>query len=230
MLAIFCGEDTVSARKSLLGFIDNMKKQSHTLVEVDYSEIPQLANAEIISNLFGEQAIYQITHLSKKYKGRTKTPFKDAVQTIAMRKDLTLISWERDIPAFKLTSLKRIATSFEEHKPEKSIFELLDSFKPGNLTQVLRVLTVVAKTQEEGFMYAMICKHIKKLIQIRAGETPQGLPPWQKAKLLAQAQAWDEKKLILFYYGLTKIDLSLKSHSGPFSLLESLEILACHYV
>ncbi|MCA9372413.1 hypothetical protein KC726_06015 [Candidatus Woesebacteria bacterium] len=230
MLTVICGEDSAAARDALNAIKTRLKEQSFTIEDVGLSDIERLTHQDVVSNLFGQQAVYVIDGLSKKYKGREKTPFKEAVQTIAKRKDITLIDWEDGISAYRISPLKRIATTFNEYKPKKSIFQLLESAYPNNKRTFISTLREVAKTHDDFFIYTMLWKHIRTLIQLTVDPTTLKLAPWQKSKLSMQAKQWKEKRLTLYYYGLTKIDASMKTSAQSFSIIDSLELLACYYL
>lgn len=231
MLTLICGEDSVASRQKLQELKEKYKAQGYSINEVSAGDVPDLlSNAEGVTNLFGQESIYIVEKLSSKYKGRTKTPFKEAVQEIAKSTSIHLIDWESGKSAYELSALKRISTAFYEAKPSQSIFQLLDNCYPGNLKSFLRSIDEVNKTQDIGFIYALICKHVRKLILAQADALDNKTPPWQRGKLKTQASQWDEKSLIKFYEGLARIDISMKTSSTSYDLRASLELLVCYYL
>lgn len=231
MLTIIAGEDTVVSRQKLQELREQYKKKGYSIDQVPVVEIPELLkNAEGVTNLFGQASVYIVENVSSKYKGRAKTPFKEAVQELAKSQSIHLIDWEDGKSAYDLSSLKKIATTFYEAKPAKNIFELLDACYPGNLTQFLQALEIVNQSQDIGFIYALLYKHIRKLILTAEGIADSKTPPWQRGKLTYQAQKWDKNKLIKFYEGLARIDISMKTSSTTYNLRESIELLVCYYL
>jgi DNA polymerase III delta subunit len=231
MLTIFAGEDSAASRRSFTSFIDSYKDKNYDIRSVSISEIESIALDDVgVTNLFGQEQIYTVENASKKYKGRVKTPYKTAVLTIAKDKNKMLIDWEDGKSAYDLSTFKRIATDFRESKAERSIFEVLDDCYPGNLRQFLASYHTVLKSSDASFIFAMLCRHIRKLIQAQSSVYEKGSQSWQRIKIDQQARLWDQKKLKTFYDGLARIDISSKSQSSPYDLSESLEVLVCYYL
>lgn len=231
MLTVIGGEDSVASRHKLQELKEKYKTQGYSIDDVPAGDVPDLLkNAEGVTNLFGQESIYIVEKLSSKYKGRTKTPYKEAVQEIAKSSTIHLIDWESGKSAYELSSLKRIATAFYEAKPSQSIFELLDNCYPGNLKTFLRSIDEVNQSQDIGFIYALLCKHVRKLILAQADALDSKTAPWQRGKLKSQAARWEEKNLLKFYEGLARIDISMKTSSTSYDLRDSLELLVCYYL
>lgn len=231
MLTIIAGEDTIQSRQKLQELKEQYRKKGYSIDHVTISEIADLLKtADGVTNLFGQESIYITENASSKYKGRAKTPYKEAVQEIAKSTSINLIDWEEGKSAYDLTTIKKIATSFYEAKPEKSIFELLDACYPGNLSEFLKSLVIVNSSQDIGFIYALLCRHVRKLYLTSEGVADTKTPPWQRGKLSFQAKKWDTMKLMKFYEGLARIDTSMKTSSTPYDLRKSLELLVCYYL
>lgn len=231
MLTIVCGEDIQKARASFLALIESYKKKGFAIQSVSLTELPDVyKNATGVVDLFGQESVYIVDRLSSKYAGRAKTDFKDVVQAVSKHTTFHLLDWEEGKSAYDLTSLKKLASTFIEEKPDKNIFQLLDSCYPGNLKQFVALLEEVDRTQDSMFMYTLIWRHIRKLILARENALDASTPPWQRGKLAQQANHWEGKKLSSFYEGLIRIDLGMKSSTSTFDIKDSLEILACHYL
>ncbi len=231
MLTIIAGEDTIRSRQKLQELKEQYRKKGYSTDQVNVSDIPELLKtADGVTNLFGQESIYITENASSKYKGRAKTPYKEAIQEIAKSTSIHLIDWEDGKSAYDLSAMKKIATSFYEAKPEKSIFELLDACYPGNLNDFLRYLTIVNSSQDIGFIYALLCRHVRKLYLASEGVVDSKSSSWQRGKLSFQAKKWDSTKLMKFYEGLARIDTSMKTSTTPYDLRKSLELLVCYYL
>lgn len=231
MLTIVAGEDSISSRKKLQELKEKYKTEGYSIESTAPADVPELVKtAEGVTNLFGQESIYVVEKLSSKYKGREKTAFKEAVQEIAQSTTIHLIDWESAKSAYELSALKRISTSFFEAKPQKGIFELLDACVPGNLSEFLNSVDQVNKTQDMGFIYALLCKHVRKLILASENALDSKTAPWQRGKLKTQAGTWDQIKLVKFYENLARIDISMKTSSTPYDLRGSVELLVCYYL
>ena len=231
MLTIICGEDQITARRFLLSMKDSYKNKGYSLQNVAANDLTEVyKNSSGVVDLFGQKTVYFVDSLSKQYKGRVKTPYKRTVEAITKDKNIYLIDWEAGKSGYELSTLKRLADSFQEYKPTKNVFQLLDSCYPSNLRNFLSTLNVVLNTQEQMFVYTLLTRHVKKLIMAGDGHFDSKTAPWQKSKLQSQSRLWKLKNIIGFYEGLIKIDISTKSGSGTFDIRDSIEILACYYL
>ena len=231
MLTVICGEDQQTARKYLLSIKDSYKKKGYSLMEVLAADLPEVyKNSSGVVDLFGQKSVYFVDGLSKQYKGRTKTPFKQTVEALSKDKNIHLIDWEAGKSGYVLSTLKKISYSFQEYKPGKNVFQLLDFCYPGNLKNFLLTLAIVLNTQEEMFVYTLLTRQIKKLLMASDGHFDSKTAPWQRGKLQSQARMWKLKQLVNFYDGLIRIDVATKSGSSRFTIRDSIEILACYYL
>jgi len=231
MLTVICGEDQETARKYLLSIKDSFKKKGYSLMEILVADLPEVyKNSSGVVDLFGQKSVYVVDGLSKQYKGRTKTPFKLTVEALSKDKNIHLIDWEAGKSGYVLSTLKKLAGSFQEYKPSKNVFQLLDFCYPGNLTNFLFTLDIVLKTQDQMFVYTLLTRHIKKLLMASGGDFDNKTAPWQRGKLQSQAKMWKIKALVNFYDGLIRIDVATKSGSSTFDIRDSIEILACYFL
>jgi hypothetical protein len=76
----------------------------------------------------------------------------------------------------------------------------------------------------------MLFRHVRQLVLVANEAISTKVPPWQKFKLMGQTKKWDKKKIVDFYSGLIKIEISSKTSANPYGIAKSLEILACHYL
>ena len=231
MLTVIAGEDIVASRKKLLEVKTDYVSKKYNPVFLALSNIlDKIKIDEQEVNLFGDSSVYFIENLSKKYNGRQKTVFKDSIVEFSKNRNITLVDWEAGKSAYDISGLKRIATTFIECKPSKSIFELLDSCYPKNLKTFIKSYRELTLTQDEMFIFIMLVKHIRNLILAKVDALPQSIKPWQRSKLTHQSALWTEKNLVSFYDGLAKIDIALKTGASSYSIGQSLELLLCYYV
>lgn len=232
MLTIICGEDEVEARLKFKNFTSKFKNEGNILLNVALNNLEDVLKDENggVADLFGNTAIFLTEYLSKKYKGREKTTFKDKIVNIAKNNNVHLIDWEGGKSAYDLSSLKKISTTFLESKPTKNIFDLLDSCYPKNLKNFLEIFDKVAETQEEIFIYTLLWRHMKNVILAKLNYQALKLAPFQKVKIANLANKWDEKNLLNFYEKLLNIDISTKLSTNPYSYNNSVKLLVCYYL
>jgi len=231
MLTVIAGEDIVASRKKLLEIKKDYVSKNYNPVSLALSDILEnIRTDEQEVNLFGDSSVYFIENLSKKYNGRQKNVFKDSIVEFSKNKNIALIDWEAGKSAYDISGLKRIATTFIEYKPSKSIFEVLDSCYPKNLKIFIKSYRELTLTQDEMFIFTMLVKHIRNLILAKVAALPPTIKPWQRSKLTQQSALWTEENLVSFYDGLAKIDIALKTGTSSYTIGQSLELLLCYYV
>jgi len=231
MLTVIAGEDSITSRSKLQSLKKTFGEKGYAITDTTVSNLEEiLKDSSGVRDLFGKQSVYFVEGISQKYKGREKTPFKETVQHIANEKGIHVIDWENGKSAYELSGLKRIATTFDEYKPGKNVFQLLEVCTPGNLKIFIDTFAIVSKTQDITFIYALLWKHVRKLIQAKNNTLESSIPSWQAQKLSFQADRWDTKTLVSFYEKLAGIDVSIKTNQTTYDLKESIELLVCYYL
>ena len=232
MLTIICGEDTAASRK----YFDDLKKQylteNYFASEVKPEQVSEitkeLANS---NNLFEEKRLFITTNLDKYYKKitfrkRGEDPLSKALSEISASKQIIVLDWE-DKSAWEL-KIKKI-TPVKEFKMKEDIFKLLDSLYPKNKLNFLQILDSLSQSTEEQFIFIMLARHIRNLILAASNSLPN-MAPWQKSRVISQAQKWSSENLVKFYEGIQRIDIGLKTSSNPQGIKKSLDILACFFL
>jgi hypothetical protein len=231
MLTIICGEDIPAARQQLVSLKEKYKEKGYAIRQIPLNELPQIyKSSQGVVDLFGQESVYFVDNISSKYKGRGKNEFKDTIADISKNPTTHIVSWEEGKSAYDLSTIKKLATTFDEYKPSRTIFQLLDDCYPGNLKTFLSSLEIVSTSQDILFVYTLLWRHIRKLLLANEHIFDKSIQSWQKPKLIQQANMWDNKKLIYFYEGLIRIDQGMKTSSSTFDMKESIEILACYYL
>jgi len=240
MLTIVCGEDTVKARSYYISLKDIYQKKGYEVNKLNPSQIEevQLWIGEN-QNLFSDKQVFFIENLESriiKSRGRKSSkPKKNSFKTIeeivselAQDANIELVDWEggkqgREIKSHSIAQIK-------EFKLSASIFKLQDSCFPGNVTNFIQLLREVSSFQDEQFIFIMITRSARSLLLAYDNLFGKTVQSWQQYKLKKQALLWTKTKLLGWYEGLFRIDLSTKSGTNPYGVLKSLEILACHYL
>ena len=224
MLTIICGEDTIASRQHFQKIKDEYKTRGYEicLIQKADPETLRIQTSEMDS-LFSLKRAFFSEHLVKYLKRSKSKEVLAQIQEI-MKSDIEWYDWEQ-YQAREIANPK--GATIKEFKPASSIFQLLDECYPGNLKQFINNMNYVLETQEDGFIYAMLCKHIRGLIQVKSGGGAS-ISPWQRGKLMTQARLWPEEKLIAFYEGLGRIDVSVKTSASPYGIKKSLDILASY--
>lgn len=227
MIQIVCGEDVVSARSYVAKLKGHYKDKSYLVQDIQPNEIFDIQKlGEHSASLFEEQRVFFVRNLGP-YLSKSRK-FSPTVKELASNEEVYVIDWEEGKSAYEIgVKDKKL---IKEFKPSSTIFSFLDSCVPKNRKQFITQLHNVLETQDEMFTYIMLCRHIRSLITARYNSFADRIAPWQKMKLSSLTKQWEEQKLIQFYEGLAKIDQSIKTSATPFSIKQSLEILALYYL
>lgn len=229
MLLTVCGEDTGASRNYISQLKQEYKKKDYEILNIAAKDIEeQYKNDMSAGTLFSLKKVLFLDNLSQYAARKRDKIFLEMMAAIQSDKELDVINWEGNKTARDLNA--KVYGTIKEFKPSESIFSLLEACYPGNFPQFIAALHSVSTYQEEGFIFAMLCKHIRSLILASANALPATVMAWQKSKLTAQANRWNEKKLIAFYEGLARIDAGLKTSSNVYGLTASIELLICYFM
>jgi hypothetical protein len=228
MLTIICGEDVVAAREYFSKLRHDLEAGNLSIQDVDPVTIKdEISKNDTVLNLFSDKVIYFTSGLNGYIsRGGRTTP--EYIEQISQSKELEVYDWEpgkssRDLRLAKYGTVK-------EFKPQKNIFHLLDACYPGNRQGFLTLLQTVAQSSDDMLIFTLLSRHMRALLLSKYGEFGPRVQPWQRGKIQSQAKYWQDEKLAGFYEGMTRIDVSLKTSGTPYTLKESLDILACYYL
>lgn len=237
MLTIICGEDIVSSRNYLSQIKEELKTKGEEVTNLSPQEVPDILKWQGDNlNLFSSKLVFITDHLEaliirkrgeKSIKKSAVKTLEEIVLEIASRKDIELIDWEEK--AGREIKLKDSA-KVKEFKPAKSIFKLLEACVPGNLKGFVEILSLIAESQDETFIFIMLYRHIRTLLLAYEGIFASTIQSWQRHNLTSQAKRWTQNNLLDFYEGLYRLETTTKSGTNPFGVKKSLEILACYYL
>ena len=227
MLTIICGEDIIASRNYFVSLRKDYSSKGFEIKSLKFEEIGEISRwlAESAS-LFFQKKVFFTEHLNKKIKKDSKQ-LTSELEKIAKMKDVELIDWE-EVSQWEL-KLKKIG-KVKEFKPSQSIFKLLDSLFPGNRKEFVSMLYRLGENLDENFIFIMLARLVRNLIIVKEGAVPQKIQSWQIYRLKSQASRWKIENLVNFYEALFKIEVGQKTSSNPFSVKESLAILACHFL
>ncbi|MBI2051242.1 hypothetical protein HYT33_00600 [Candidatus Roizmanbacteria bacterium] len=228
MITIICGEDVVSSRNYFRDMVKKYQEKNFAIQKIHAEQLGEITTEEAESpSLFGQKKIYIVENLSKEAAkgGSFLTKFLSKIQHL---KEKELIDWE-DGTAKRDLKFGAIGT-IKEFKPQKNIFQLLESCYPSNLTVFLSLLTGISTAQNIGFVYIMLARHMRNVLLTKLGAKSARLQAWQVQKLKKQAVYWEKESLISFYDKLLSLDISQKTGKSVYALKSSLELLACYYL
>ena len=227
MIIVVCGEDIAASRDYYNKLRIESQEKGYGISFISSSDLSDIPKWLALSpTLFSQKSVYFTEHLNKKI-GRGTGTLKRDLESIAADKTTVLHVWE-EISARELKFGKVI--TIKEFKPSVSIFKLLDCCTPTRRVAFLDTLKTLTFDQDMSFIFLMVVRHIRKLILARENVFEGTVQPWQKGKLTSQALLWPTERLFALYDTLFRIDISMKSSATPYTLRQSLDIMAVHFL
>ncbi len=227
MFLLVTGEDVVASRNYIHSLKKGYKEKQHRVVDVSPSDLENEMKNEMDISLFGEPTIYftsgLLGHWSKK-----KIKHAEGMKTLLDHQFVKVINWEDGKSLYELKL--KAAPHIKEYRLNTSVFTLQDMLIPGKKVEFINTLNKLKESQDPFMLYTLIHRHTRLLLLLNTGQNPGRVSPYVKSKAESQARRWDSAKLSQFYFGLTKIDQAVKTSSTPYSIPQSLEILACYYL
>ena len=227
MLTIICGEDTVQSRAHFIKLQQEYKAKGYYVEKINPNQIEEIAFSKGNDGmLFNDQKMYTVQNLSSFTARKRSKEFEGVMKSVIDSPLIELLDWEEK----SAREIKIKAPKIIEFKPPETIFQLQESCYPGNQKQFIFFLRTLAETQEEGFIFTMLTRHIRTVFLAKTKQLPSTVPFWMKQKFESQANKWSNNSLSGFYEGLAKIDVSLKTSNNIYGIKGSIELLSCYYL
>jgi hypothetical protein len=227
MLTIICGDNLVDSRRYYSDLQLKFRQEKKEIIVLNAKDIFNLDLwLKDALTLFASEKVFFTENLERLVNKRQKELWEKLSQIINDQ-EIQLYDWEGKAQwELKLKSAAKIY----EFKLSATIFKLIDNFYPGNKQNFIKQLNSLAQTVEAGFIFAMLVKQVRNLILLKTGQELSKIAPYQQLKLKQMVKYWHKDKLFQVYEALLKIDINLKTSSSPFSLLQSLDIIACYFL
>lgn len=212
-MIIIHGEDSNKSYQRLISLTEELQNKQFEVITHDIQELEiTLLRQELgSSGLFGSSKCFVFKNILSSNKSKNKDKI---IETINLATSHEIIIWENK--AVSVSALK----SFPQAKVESFaispvIFKFLDSLRPGNTKNILLSWK---KMQEEGiepeFVFAMLVRQIKLLLQAKSGPGSLKLAPYPARLITTQSAYFTEKHLLDLYKRLYDIDEKIKTGTG----------------
>jgi DNA polymerase III delta subunit len=229
MLTVVCGEDNVASRNYFLSLKNECGRKNYEARNIIPAEIEEIRKWLADSpSLFLQRRVYFVENLNKKISRKGNPQLIKTLEELIKDKNLEIVDWEDSIPSRFLKFPK--GAIIKEFRPSQNIFKLLDSCYPGNLIKFLNLLETLPSDVEDTFIFIMLVRHLKNLILVKNNTSPPKMQSWQVGRLKSQTKWWSMDKLLGFYDGCYRIDVSVKTSKNPYTIKRSLELMACYYL
>lgn len=223
MIRFLHGENIVKSRLALMEIINQSRENGLEVETLNGQQLTfdQLRPALSSGSLFGTGKLVVVENLFSSPKSKRKENLIDFLKKAKLDQELVL--WEGKEIKGKLPA----NFSVLPFKLPAIIFNFLDSLKPGNQRESLRLLEEVKIKEDEEMIFYLLLRQVRFLLLAKdLGENGLNeLQSWQKRKFLSQAESFSLEQLKRINQELLKIDYQQKTSQSPLSLASSLDLL-----
>lgn len=229
MLTVICGENSIASYNYYSLLKKNYLEKKYDIIEIESNDLEDI-NLWMgdSQTLFSQKKVFFTQNINKKLSRKLNLKINKVVENLIKDKNIEVFSWEEEISSRFLKFPK--GATVKEFKPPENIFKLQDALSPGNLKTFITILNQLAETADENFIFVMLIRHLRNLLLVKTKSNNNKLQKWQIYKLKNQASKWEIDKLINFYDAFHKIDVTIKTSTNPYSVKNSLDIIACYYL
>ena len=218
MLTILHGENIVFSRQKLLELTRAFKKKGGEVVNKEAKKI-SIADLEQLlgeTNLFDQSKLVVLEGLHSLPRSKRKTDLTEMVSATSAE----VILWEKR--NLTKTMLKKFPEASDfEFKLSNQLWKWLDNF--GSQPN-LKLLKEVIEQNGAEMTFAMLCRQIRLLIQIKDTGTMSGAP-FMIFKLKKQAKQFTLVNLLSLHKKLLNLDIKAKTSGNLLNLDQSLDLL-----
>lgn len=212
-MIIIHGDDTISSYRKFSSLLENFSstQKNYRLREAGDLDITSLRQEMGEANLFGESETLIIKNLLSSPKSKTK----DAIIKFLQSEDGNTILYEPK--KVSDTTLKQFSQAkIETFNLSSTIFKFLDHLRPGNQRQILLDWeNLLEAGNEPEYIFAMLVRQIRLLIQAKSGSSYLKLSPYPQKLIISQATSFDLSHLLDLHQFLYQIDLKIKTGLSP---------------
>lgn len=223
MLTIIHGDDTDASYKELSRVRESFHEKEVRELDGKGLTPTDLIEALQSSSLFGKDVSIVIVRLLATVNKKSLV-YDELITIINQSVDNSdIILYEtKELDKTTLSKFGKDATVRAFMVP-RIIFEFLDGLHKGNIQLSLSKLQTIVSHEPVEIVFFMIVKRFRYLIQLSDGITPEGVAPWQAARLTRQARFFTMEKLVSLYKKLAGIEVAVKTGGSPFTLTQHIE-------
>jgi hypothetical protein len=215
MITILHGDNYIASRTELNKVKKASKLNGKTITEADLTQALE-SNA-----MFSSEETVIIENLLTLPRSKNKQKLIDIVLKAS---DKQIYLWDKKAITPAVKKLFKNAT-IKEYKLTKFLYQFLDSIRPNNQTNILKLLHHTMESDAVELTFYLLHRRISQLIQ--ALDDPRKLrgAPWQLGSLKNQAKLFSLVQLKNFHQKLLTIDYEIKTGQSPLPLASRLDLL-----
>lgn len=222
MLHLFHGDQTELSRKELTKLREQFK--SYEIITLDGSTLSTTTfkQATESSSMFNKKKLVIVEKMLSKLDKKDKDKLAKILKDLSV--DTELVFWEDKELSKTTVSMLPKNCDIAVFKPDKSIFEFVESIKPDNTIHTLNLYETSLSQETPEFIFVMLVRQIRLLIMSKELGKNISLSPWQASKFSRQSQNFTLTQLFSYYQQLLEIDVKIKTGSTPFNLKKEIEL------
>ena len=198
----------------------NEIRGNHISIKITTTDLIQALETQ---SLFGGDRLVIIEDLF----ARPKSKLKDQILKILLDSHTSeqiadIVVWEAKTLT-KTQTKKFTKAKIQEFKITKTMFQLMDTISPQNKLEALELLDQTIKNDGSEFIFAMLIRQVRLLIQ--AQDNALKAPPWMQGKLKKQAQTFSRPQLLKLHTQLLTLDNQLKTSQNIMELGNNLDFI-----
>lgn len=226
MITIIHGDNTVLSRKQLQTELEKHSLAGKKIRSLTSSDLTLAIITEALqsTSLFGDEAILVIERL---FTMRAKNLRDQIFAILDTQAGIDVILWEDRVAS--ATSLKLFTTTkptILSFKTSPVVFQAMDLL--GNHKERSRLLKLLHAAYEQDsveFVFSMIARQVRLLINVLEGETG-AMKPYTLTKIRQQARFFSLEKLVQMHQQLLAIDMAQKQSASLLTLEQQLDLFA----
>ncbi len=212
-MIILHGEDANKSYSRLIVLSGELRLKQFEIISEDAQEVDVTHLRQEIgsSGLFGSLKCFIVKNLLSCTKSKNKDKL---IEVLNQETNHEIILWENK--GLTATALKKFPQAKVEVFPiSPVIFKFLDSLRPDNTKNILLAWkTLINDGTEPEFVFAMLNRQIKLLIQAKSDSKYLKLAPYPQRLITHQATYFSLDYLLDLYKKLYAIDIKIKTGTG----------------
>lgn len=215
-MLIIHGDDKVTSYKRLIEITDSYKQKQMEVVSYDPQDLDiTTLRQEMSSGLFGVTKCFVFKNLLSSTKSKSKEKIFELLKS-DLGEDVILYEGK----SVSATNLKTFSKAkIESYEVSPIIFKFLDCIRPRNArTMMLGWNKLIEQGNEPEYIFAMVVRQIRLLIQAKSGPSYLKIAPYPKKLITAQAEHFSLDQLISMHQNLYEIDKRIKTGLSPLAM------------
>lgn len=237
MLTLIHGDDTTTSRNAYVA--ERQKSPEKKIINGTSVTLTDLMQVFSGNGLFGDQETIFIEELVSKRK--SPKDVEELVGFLSDQADATIFVWESKLLTPKQVSGFKNAV-VKEFKIPTIVFAFLDSLRPNNTQQMLKMYHDVLEQEDATYVLVMLMRQVRILLalsnyslsNVRSFESKSSrdartisevsrMSPWQLNKLQKQVKVFTQEKLLHMHTQLFELEKGQKTGTLTLSLPQSID-------